>query len=136
MPELQAEIKYILLKSHGTNHGFSFAPIFPILSTIPNLLCAFSVHLMNCYFPIFWYSHEIEKNTLRREKCNMRKKQDIIWERSTRWEFVEKLLNGCFLGSIVEKVAVFSKWLYHSVGATVSKVLSSLIILYSAILNL
>ena len=45
---------------------------------------------MNCYFPIFWYSHEIEKNTLRREKCNMRKKQDIMWEQSTLWESVEK----------------------------------------------
>lgn len=39
----------------------------------------------------------------------MRKKQDIIWEQSTLWEFVEKLLNGCFLGIIVEKVSVFSK---------------------------
>ena len=36
---------------------------FPILSTIPNLLHAFSVHLMNCYFTDFWYSHVTEKKT-------------------------------------------------------------------------
>ena len=35
----------------------------PLLSTIPNLLHAFSVHLMNCYFPDFWYSHVTEKRT-------------------------------------------------------------------------
>ena len=39
------------------------SPDFPILSTIPNLLHAFSVHLMNCYFPDFWYSHVTEKRT-------------------------------------------------------------------------
>ena len=87
---------------------FFYANI-PLLSTILNLLHAFSVHIMNCYFPDFWYSHVTEKRTLRREKCNMRKKQDIMWEQSTLWESVEKLLNGCFLGIIVEKVAVFSK---------------------------
>ena len=65
------------------SHDFSFLLIFPILSTIPNLLHTFSVHLMNCYFSDFWYSHVTEKRTLRREKCNMRKKQDIIWEQST-----------------------------------------------------
>ena len=26
-----------------------------------------TVHLMNCYFPDFWYSHVTEKRTLRRE---------------------------------------------------------------------
>ena len=57
------EIKYVLLKGHGTNHGFSFTPIFPLLSTIPNLPHSFSVHLMNCYFPDFWYSHVTEKRT-------------------------------------------------------------------------
>ena len=41
-------------------------------------------------FPDFWYSHVTEKKTLRREKCNMRKKQDIMWEQSTLWELVEK----------------------------------------------
>ena len=46
------EIKYVLLKGHGTNHGFSFTPIFPLLSTIPNLYHSFSVHLMNCYFQV------------------------------------------------------------------------------------
>ncbi len=72
------------------SHDFSFLLIFPILSTIPNLLHTFSVHLMNCYFSDFWYSHVTEKRTLRREKCNMRKKQDIIWKQSTRWKLVEK----------------------------------------------
>ena len=45
------------------SHDFSFLLIFPILSTIPNLLHAFSVHLMNRYFPDFWYSHVTEKKT-------------------------------------------------------------------------
>ena len=45
------------------SHDFSFLLIFPILSTIPNLLLAFSVHLMNRYFPDFWYSHVTEKKT-------------------------------------------------------------------------
>ena len=40
-----------------------FYPNIPILSTIPNLLLAFSVHLMNCYFSDFWYSHVTEKRT-------------------------------------------------------------------------
>ena len=40
-----------------------FYPNFPLLSTIPNLLHAFSVHLMNCYFLDFWYSHVTEKRT-------------------------------------------------------------------------
>ena len=40
-----------------------FYPDIPILSTIPNLLHAFSVHLLNCYFPDFWYSHVTEKRT-------------------------------------------------------------------------
>ena len=43
-----------------------FTPIFPLLSIIPNLLHAFSVHLMNCYFPDFWYSHTPEKTI---KKC-------------------------------------------------------------------
>ena len=67
-----------------------FCSDIPILSTIPNLIHVFSAHLMNCYFPDFWYSHATEKRTLRREKCNMRKKQDIMWEQSTLWESVEK----------------------------------------------
>ena len=36
---------------------------FSLSSTIPNLLHAFSIHLMNCYFPDFWYSHVTEKRT-------------------------------------------------------------------------
>ena len=64
--------------------------IFLLMSTIPNPHHSFSVHLMNCYFPDFWYSHVTEKRTLRREKCNMRKKQDIMWEQSTLRESVEK----------------------------------------------
>ena len=67
-----------------------FCRIFSLLSTIPNFLHVFSVHLMNCYFSDFWYSHVTEKRTLRREKCNMRKKQDIMWEQSTLWESMEK----------------------------------------------
>ncbi len=51
--------------------------LIPLLSTIPNFPHSFSVHLMNCYFANFWYSRVTEKNTLRREKYNMRKKQDI-----------------------------------------------------------
>ena len=81
-------------QSHGKEiilcHGFSFSLKFPLLSTIPNPLTAFSVHLMNYYFPDFWYSHATEKRILRREKCNIRKNQDIIWEQSTLWESVEK----------------------------------------------
>lgn len=41
---------------------------YSLMSTIPNLLHVFSVHLLNCYFPNFWYSHVTEKNTFRREK--------------------------------------------------------------------
>ena len=40
-----------------------FYPNIPLLSTIPNLHHSFSVHLMNCYFPDFWYSHVTEKRT-------------------------------------------------------------------------
>ena len=36
---------------------------YPLLSTISNLLHAFSVYLMNCYFPDFWYSQVTEKRT-------------------------------------------------------------------------
>ena len=35
--------------------------IFPLMSTIPNPHHSFLVHLMNCYFPDFWYSHVTEK---------------------------------------------------------------------------
>ena len=73
----------------ATKPWLFFFPKIPLLSTIPNLPHSFSVHLMNCYFQNFWYSRVTEKNTIRREKCNMRKKQDIIWERSTLWESVE-----------------------------------------------
>ena len=38
-----------------------FYPDFPILSTIPNLLHVFSVHLMNCFFSDFWSYHIAEK---------------------------------------------------------------------------
>ena len=37
--------------------------IFPLMSTIPNPHHSFLVHLMNCYFPDFWYSHVTEKRT-------------------------------------------------------------------------
>ena len=37
--------------------------IFPLMSTIPNPHRSFLVHLMNCYFPDFWYSHVTEKRT-------------------------------------------------------------------------
>ena len=36
---------------------------YPLLSTIPSLPHAFSVYLMNRYFPDFWYSHVTEKKT-------------------------------------------------------------------------
>ena len=40
-----------------------FYPFPSHMSTIPNLHHSFSVHLMNCYFPGFWYSHVTEKRT-------------------------------------------------------------------------
>ena len=36
---------------------------YPLLSTIPSIPHAFSVYLMNRYFPDFWYSHVTEKKT-------------------------------------------------------------------------
>ena len=60
------------------------------MSTIPSISHSFSVHLMNCYFPNFWYSHVTEKRTSEGRMTNMRKKQDIIWEESTLWEQVER----------------------------------------------
>ena len=58
-----------------------FYPNFPILSTIPNLLHAFSVHLLNCYFPDFWYSHVTEKRTSeeRNIKAILRLERSGIW---------------------------------------------------------
>ena len=47
---------------------------YPLLSTITNLLHAFSVHLMNCYFPDFWYSRVTEKRTS--------EGRNAIWEKS------------------------------------------------------
>lgn len=43
--------------------AFPLSPIFPLLSTIPNLIHVFSVHLMDCYFPDFWYYHTAEKQS-------------------------------------------------------------------------
>ena len=56
-------------------HGFSFSN-FPyyLLSQIPPL---FSVHLMNCYFPDFWYSHVTERE-LQKGEMQYAKKQDVI----------------------------------------------------------
>ena len=75
-------------QSHGKEiilcHGFSFSLKFPLLSTIPNLLPTFSVHLMNCYFHDFWYSHVTEKRTsegrnaiYERSRTSLCEKRDI-----------------------------------------------------------
>ena len=56
-------------------------PHFFHVSTIPNLLHAFSVHLMNCYFHDFWYSHVTEKRTSeeRNIKAILRLERSGIW---------------------------------------------------------
>ena len=52
---------------------------------MPSISHSFSVHLLNCYFPNFWYSNVSENG---KERYTMRKKQDVIWETSTLWEQV------------------------------------------------
>ena len=36
---------------------------YPYIVYYPNLLYAFSVHLLNCYFPDFWYYHTLKKQS-------------------------------------------------------------------------
>ena len=55
------------------------------MPTMPSISHSFSVHLLNCYFPNFWYSNVSENG---KERYTMRKKQDVIWETSTLWEQV------------------------------------------------
>ena len=64
-----------------------------LLSTIPNSHHSFSVHLVNCYFPDFGYSHVTEKRTLEGrnaicEKSRMLSHSFLLT--NTQWSYVKK----------------------------------------------